>query len=495
MSTVQPAPTEQNRRLRVFLCHASGDKQFVRDLYARLMADGFDPWLDEKDLLPGQRWQEEIPAAVRKSDVVIVCLSKQSVNKEGYLQREIRYALDEAEEKPEGTIFIIPARIEEVAVPRRLSEWQWADLFNNDGYERLLAALDRREQALGLCQRYAQMTPRAQTAESKADSGPAIDLQVPQCQQAAQSNTESMPVNPRRIKQEPFWRETDVPPQSGSGQTRTIAHAIPVKRYPGSRRLNLKTALYAVSIVILLAIAIVIAPNLHTSQTSQKVAESTVIPATSPTQTPSAWPTKAVKGDSGTQLSAEQMYDKGEDYYYGWGVGQDYNQARSWYLKAADTGNSDAMYSLGFLYVHSFGVRQDYGQARSWFKKAAAAGDANAMNYLGDFYEYGRGVMANYHQARIWYEKAVAGGSSDAMNNLGFLYDNGHGVIRDYQQARAWYQKAADKGESTAMYNLGSLYFDGRGVPRDYQTARYWYQKAADAGDPNAKKRLQEFPK
>ena len=30
-------------RLRVFLCHASGDKLAVRALYDRLTADGFDP--------------------------------------------------------------------------------------------------------------------------------------------------------------------------------------------------------------------------------------------------------------------------------------------------------------------------------------------------------------------------------------------------------------------------------------------------------------------
>jgi hypothetical protein len=42
------------RQLRVFLCHSSGDKPKVRDLYRRLQQDGFAPWLDEEDLVPGQ---------------------------------------------------------------------------------------------------------------------------------------------------------------------------------------------------------------------------------------------------------------------------------------------------------------------------------------------------------------------------------------------------------------------------------------------------------
>jgi hypothetical protein len=83
-----------NRPLRVFLCHASGDKPKVRELYRRLLAEGLDVWLDEAKLLPGQNWRVEIPKAVRNSDVVIVCLSKGSVSKEGYVQKEIKFALD-----------------------------------------------------------------------------------------------------------------------------------------------------------------------------------------------------------------------------------------------------------------------------------------------------------------------------------------------------------------------------------------------------------------
>lgn len=40
--------------LRVFLCHASGDKPEVRKLYSWLRTIGTSPWLDEEDLLAGQ---------------------------------------------------------------------------------------------------------------------------------------------------------------------------------------------------------------------------------------------------------------------------------------------------------------------------------------------------------------------------------------------------------------------------------------------------------
>ena len=127
--------------LKLFLCHGNEDKPTVRKLYYQLLASGVEPWLDEENLLPGQDWKYEITKAVRESNIVIVCLSRTSVSKTGFVQKEIRYALDVADEKPEGSIFLIPARLEECSLPDRLSGRQWVDLFQENGFERLLKSL------------------------------------------------------------------------------------------------------------------------------------------------------------------------------------------------------------------------------------------------------------------------------------------------------------------------------------------------------------------
>lgn len=139
-----------SRSLRVFLCHASGDKPAVRELYQRLRADGIDAWLDEENLLPGQDWQRAIPKAVRESDAVIVCLSRSSITKAGYVQKEIKFALDVADEKPEDAIFLIPLKLEECDVPERLSRWQWVNLFSPSGCEKLIRALRAHADSLGV---------------------------------------------------------------------------------------------------------------------------------------------------------------------------------------------------------------------------------------------------------------------------------------------------------------------------------------------------------
>jgi hypothetical protein len=140
-------PNEQ-RPLKVFLCHAHSDKYVVRDLYVRLIKDGVDAWLDKEKLLPGQDWEYEIRKAVRDADVVVVCLSKQ-FNQAGFRQKEVRLALDTAMEQPEGEIFIVPARLEECDTLESLRKWHWVDLFEESGYRRLMLAFNEKAKRVG----------------------------------------------------------------------------------------------------------------------------------------------------------------------------------------------------------------------------------------------------------------------------------------------------------------------------------------------------------
>lgn len=130
--------------LRAFLCHSKDDKPAIRSLYKRLKKDDIDAWLDEEEILPGQFWETEIVSAMRSCDVVIACLSNKSVNKEGYVQKEIRHAIEVAAEKPEGSIFLIPAKLDECNLPNSMSHIQWVNLFAENGYDRLMSALHKR---------------------------------------------------------------------------------------------------------------------------------------------------------------------------------------------------------------------------------------------------------------------------------------------------------------------------------------------------------------
>lgn len=79
---------------------------------------------------------------MRKSDVVLVCLSNDFIIKEGYGQKEIKLALNTALEKPEGTIYLIPLKLEECELPERLKPFHAVNYFEEDGFDKLISALN-----------------------------------------------------------------------------------------------------------------------------------------------------------------------------------------------------------------------------------------------------------------------------------------------------------------------------------------------------------------
>lgn len=133
-----------NKPLKVFISYSSGDREQVQKIYEHLLALGADPWYDQEDILPGQDWDMEIRKGLDEADMILLCLSKKSVNKEGYVQKELRLAVERGLEMPDGRIFLIPARLEECDLPFSLKSYQWVDLFTKNGMDRLIKSLNIR---------------------------------------------------------------------------------------------------------------------------------------------------------------------------------------------------------------------------------------------------------------------------------------------------------------------------------------------------------------
>lgn len=129
-------------KARIFLCYAEPDRERVFSLYDSLVAAGFAPWMDKRHIQGGERWEVAIRRAIRASDFFIVCLSNKSVNRRGFMQREIRIALEFWNEQLEDDIYMIPARLEDCIITNeKLRELQWVDLFNPGGFETLAQAV------------------------------------------------------------------------------------------------------------------------------------------------------------------------------------------------------------------------------------------------------------------------------------------------------------------------------------------------------------------
>ena len=119
-----------------------------------------------------------------------------------------------------------------------------------------------------------------------------------------------------------------------------------------------------------------------------------------------------------SEMTAEELFLKGDAYFFGQGVPANYHEAMRWYKKAAEKGHTGAMFNIGFMY------------------------------------QFGLDVAIDDHQAMKWYKKAKDQGNLDALVNIGYMYEHGQEVKTDYTQAMNCFQEAADQGHACAMVRL-----------------------------------------
>lgn len=129
---------------QVFLVYAHLDQEAVHKLFTHLTKDGVNVWLDSEQLQPGQDWQHEIRRALLTSDFVLICLSKNFNQQQGYRHEEMKLALEKASLLTNDEIFIIPVRLEECEMPEALRHLHRVDLFEANGYKKLLHTLTDR---------------------------------------------------------------------------------------------------------------------------------------------------------------------------------------------------------------------------------------------------------------------------------------------------------------------------------------------------------------
>ncbi|KAG9096165.1 hypothetical protein FS749_008998 [Ceratobasidium sp. UAMH 11750] len=68
------------------------------------------------------------------------------------------------------------------------------------------------------------------------------------------------------------------------------------------------------------------------------------------------------------------IYEVGQCFFHGWGVGQDKPMAVSYFQVAARLGDCDAQQELAFCYLNGKGCKKDMKEAARWYRAAAAQG-------------------------------------------------------------------------------------------------------------------------
>ena len=81
-----------NETMKIFISHTHSDQVFAKEIASRLVDDGYDVWLPEWQLLPGDNWALKQGQALENAEGMVVLLSPESVDAPE-VRQDISYAL------------------------------------------------------------------------------------------------------------------------------------------------------------------------------------------------------------------------------------------------------------------------------------------------------------------------------------------------------------------------------------------------------------------
>ena len=81
-----------------FISYGHSDKAFARLLHDRLQSCGIRCWLDEKQVVPGDRLYDQIDRGIRLWDKFLLCCSEHSLQPTSWVDKEIISALEKEDE-------------------------------------------------------------------------------------------------------------------------------------------------------------------------------------------------------------------------------------------------------------------------------------------------------------------------------------------------------------------------------------------------------------
>lgn len=127
----------------IFINYAREDASHADSVYEFLKIHAHAPWMDRRDIFPGEEFDYAIAAALKKADFFLSILSPRSVNKRGYLRKEMKLAAESALRLLPGDLYFLPLVVEDCEGPPELARFQRLETSDPRWTERLLAAIDR----------------------------------------------------------------------------------------------------------------------------------------------------------------------------------------------------------------------------------------------------------------------------------------------------------------------------------------------------------------
>jgi CheY-like chemotaxis protein len=132
---------KNTKAIRVFLAHQNDDWRKVEDLYHQLTGRGFFPWMAKHSTIRGE-WEPQTQKAIKESDYFLACFSSGSLRKkQSAFRDELLLALKIQKSLFRSEVFVIPVKLAECEIPEEFSQFDYINLFDNDGFAKLVKVL------------------------------------------------------------------------------------------------------------------------------------------------------------------------------------------------------------------------------------------------------------------------------------------------------------------------------------------------------------------
>lgn len=166
---------------------------------------------------------------------------------------------------------------------------------------------------------------------------------------------------------------------------------------------------------------------------------------------------------------------------------QNYEEAFTCFLAAAQQGYSKAQFNTGVCYEKGRGVHKDKEKALHYYWQASVSGHTQAQYRYAKLLLTSRGQQSEEElkTAINLLEKAAAAGLTKAQVCLASVYSQE--LVKDESKSVQYLKMAAESGDGTALLFLGQCFENGFGVQHNPQTAIEYYTRAAKAGNKQAK--------
>jgi len=132
----------------IFINYAHEDVDAAIKINEELKKHGIITWFDRESLIPCQIFEAVIKQAIKKCDYFLCILSSRSVNKRGFVNKEIVQALNILDEYPDFNIFIIPIRLDNCLPSHdKINDIHWIDMYPNwrEGIHKIFIAIEYNE--------------------------------------------------------------------------------------------------------------------------------------------------------------------------------------------------------------------------------------------------------------------------------------------------------------------------------------------------------------